>query len=255
MEDDMPEGSVHGKTFMLWLSVPLAAGFVIAAAIIADGFVKAKAPRKTICVKGLAERRVVSDIAVWQCTVMARDAALAEAFYGLERGEKAVLEYLLKRGVKKESVEISPVGTKVIYKKTNPASGEDHGTVDSYVLERSFGIKTSDVKMASSISSGITSLIKDGIEISSDNPRYYCSGIEKVKLELLEDAAANAFERAVRISGKKRNAPFSVIRAEQGVFQITSPDSTDTSDYGVYDTSSVEKCVKSVVTMEYLAGD
>jgi hypothetical protein len=39
--------------------------------------------------------------------------------------------------------------------------------------------------------------------------------------------------------------------ASQGVFQITAVNSTDTSDYGVYDTSTIEKSVKCVVTVEF----
>ena len=39
--------------------------------------------------------------------------------------------------------------------------------------------------------------------------------------------------------------------ASQGVFQITRPNSTETADYGSYDTGTVEKVVKAVVTVEY----
>jgi hypothetical protein len=35
------------------------------------------------------------------------------------------------------------------------------------------------------------------------------------------------------------------------VFQITAPHSTETADYGSYDTNTVEKIVKAVVTVEY----
>lgn len=39
--------------------------------------------------------------------------------------------------------------------------------------------------------------------------------------------------------------------ARQGVFQITEPDSTETSGYGVYDTSTIRKSVKAVMPLEY----
>ncbi len=39
--------------------------------------------------------------------------------------------------------------------------------------------------------------------------------------------------------------------ASQGVFQITPLYSTDVSGYGRYDTSTIEKSVKAVVTIEY----
>ena len=42
-----------------------------------------------------------------------------------------------------------------------------------------------------------------------------------------------------------------LISAQQGVLQITERHSTETSGYGVYDTATIEKTAKAVVTLEY----
>ena len=42
-----------------------------------------------------------------------------------------------------------------------------------------------------------------------------------------------------------------LLSAEQGVIQITERNSTDTSGDGVYDTKSIAKTAKVVVTLEY----
>ena len=42
-----------------------------------------------------------------------------------------------------------------------------------------------------------------------------------------------------------------VLSASQGIFQITAPLSPETSDWDVYDTSSYEKEIKCVVTIEF----
>ena len=47
------------------------------------------------------------------------------------------------------------------------------------------------------------------------------------------------------------NRVVGVISASQGIFQITQPNSTQTSSWGMYDTSSIEKKVRAVVTMEF----
>ncbi|MDX6516020.1 MAG: uncharacterized protein QOH73_1686, partial [Gaiellaceae bacterium] len=39
-----------------------------------------------------------------------------------------------------------------------------------------------------------------------------------------------------------------------GVFQVTSPNSTDVSDYGVYDTSTLRKDVTAVVNLTFALG-
>ena len=42
-----------------------------------------------------------------------------------------------------------------------------------------------------------------------------------------------------------------LVSARQGIFQVTAENSTDLSDYGVYDTSTIDKVVKIVVTLSY----
>ena len=42
--------------------------------------------------------------------------------------------------------------------------------------------------------------------------------------------------------------------ASQGVFQITPVNSTDVSDTGCYDTTSIDKSVKCVVTLNFQVG-
>ena len=39
-----------------------------------------------------------------------------------------------------------------------------------------------------------------------------------------------------------------------GVFQVTSPNSTEVEDYGVYDTSTLEKDVTAVVNVTFGVG-
>jgi len=43
-----------------------------------------------------------------------------------------------------------------------------------------------------------------------------------------------------------------IISARQGVIQITAPCSDEISDYGAYDTKSLQKIIKIVVTAEFM---
>ena len=47
----------------------------------------------------------------------------------------------------------------------------------------------------------------------------------------------------------------SLVSARQGVIQITKPNSTATSSYGTYDTETIDKVVKLVVTVEFKIGN
>ena len=57
--------------------------------------------------------------------------------------------------------------------------------------------------------------------------------------------------RALALAKGSKGRIGALISAQQGVFQITERHSTDTSGSGEYDTSSIDKSAKAVVTLEY----
>jgi len=80
---------------------------------------------------------------------------------------------------------------------------------------------------------------------------FYVSTLPVTKLELLVKATDDAYRRAVVLAENSRGRVGALISARQGVLQITARYSTDTSGYGVYDTATIEKTAKAVVTLEY----
>ncbi|MEY3022054.1 MAG: hypothetical protein RIS86_1252, partial [Planctomycetota bacterium] len=89
------------------------------------------------------------------------------------------------------------------------------------------------------------------IEIDSGSPSFTVSTIEEEKLALLERATANAHERAKTIARGSGGRPGRLVSASQGVFQIVAVGSTDSSDWGRYDTGTIGKTARCVVTLEY----
>ena len=76
--------------------------------------------------------------------------------------------------------------------------------------------------------------------------------IEELKINMQGEAAKDARLRAEELVSKSSGSKIGPLRsAQQGVFQITPAFSTSTSDYGEFDTSSIAKRIKAVVTMEY----
>jgi len=80
---------------------------------------------------------------------------------------------------------------------------------------------------------------------------FYVSTLPVTKLELLAKATDDAYRWAVVLAENSRGRVGALISAWQGVLQITARYSTDTSGYGVYDTATIEKTAKAVVTLEY----
>ncbi|ABB16247.1 conserved domain protein [Carboxydothermus hydrogenoformans Z-2901] len=64
-------------------------------------------------------------------------------------------------------------------------------------------------------------------------------------------ATKDAMQRAEQIA-KFTGVKVGKLRSSKmGVFQITAPYSTDVSDMGIFDTSSIEKEITAVVTCEF----
>lgn len=112
-------------------------------------------------------------------------------------------------------------------------------------------MKSSKVNLIDKVSKDVTELIKDGMQIVSFPPEYVNVEIEDIKMKLLGKATANGYERACILAKNSNGKVGALNSASQGVFQITPLHSTEVSDSGQYDTSTIEKTVKAVVTLEF----
>ncbi len=92
---------------------------------------------------------------------------------------------------------------------------------------------------------------KIGSETIISQPQYYYTKLDDLKIEMVGNATENARSRAQVIAskGKFHLGPIGSVRV--GIFQITPINSTDVSDYGINDTSSIHKEIKSVVEIRY----
>ena len=160
-----------------------------------------------------------------------------------------VKKFLSDAKVPESDCTYSAVSTETVFKKDE--NGRTSNEVFGYVLNQSVEIKSKDVRLVETVSKSITELIKEGIEIQSHRPEFIFTGLEQLKLELLGNATKNAYDRAKALAENSRGKVGALNSASQGVFQITPVDSTDVSDGGEYDTTTIEKKVKAVVTLEY----
>ncbi len=241
------KGSGWGAGAILGLF--LAAGLVGSALIVADTARDVVPVRDKIQVKGYSEKRVTADMGTWTGQFNARTPSLKTAYAELQSARQKVEAFLKAQGFEGDAVDYAPVQT-IVHFRFDPQGGMTND-VQGYELSQSVTVTSADVEKLNRLSREVSSLINEGVAFMSFPPQYYYTGLEALKLELLSDATANARERAIALA-EAGGAKVGPLRsARQGVFQITPAISTDVSDYGVYDTSSIEKTVKSVVTVEF----
>ena len=122
---------------------------------------------------------------------------------------------------------------------------------DHFLFRYSLRVRTGDARLVEKNLLKIYELSGRKMDISVSAPEYYISNPEQYKLELVDQASSAAAERARTAASRSGSKLGALMSARQGVIQITAPASNDTSDYGVYNTSSLQKVIRLVMTMEF----
>ena len=229
------------------LTLPIAV--VFSTHLAGRSFEKVKLDAQTVTVKGYAELPITSDRAEWSTRIVVRDSELAKAYAQLELNRVTVLKYLQAQGFPIESVTLGPVAISELRKRDE--KGNTTNDIEVYVVSQRLTIASSNVQQIAKAARGAGDLISGGINLDSDAPSYLYTKLDEKKLEMLRDATSNARERAERLVDGSGSRLGQLRSASQGVFQITPEFSSEVSGDGYNDTSSVNKVIKAVVTVEY----
>jgi hypothetical protein len=234
---------------LLLLGLCLGLGLVAAAVVVGGSLERIKLAGDKITVKGYAEERVVSDAGTWRATVTVRAADLQSGYRELEADTARVLEMLATVAGESAGVTTTPVNARPQY-EIGPG-GVQTGRLTGYELDRNFELSSGDVALIGKVAAQASALISEGVNINSWPPQYFYNDLNAVKVRLIGAATRDAQQRAEQFASGSGVTVGPLRSASQGVFQITRPNSTETADYGSYDTATVEKVVKAVVTVEY----
>ena len=209
---------------------------------------------KSITVKGVAEKEIISDLAAFTCSVTVRSSDKAEGYNKLTNATNMLNKKLELLGFTESmrfdkniscSERFKTIKT-VVNGKTTEKEEFSH-----YLFNYSLTVRTNNVKLVDNNVLLLHSLARNGVDIFVSSPEYFISNPEQYKLELVNQASASAAERA-RVAARQSGSDLGpLITARQGVIQITAPASTETSDYGTYNTSSFKKVIRLVMTMEF----
>lgn len=234
---------------LLWLGLALALGLIIASLLLSSALESIKSGEQTVTVKGYAEKNITSDLGVWNGYVSVRSYDLVSGYAKLQSDITVLSKYLKEKGVHEDMIKLGPVTNYASYRYT--ADGRSTGELSHYNLERAITVTSSDVKLIEVLASESTSLIQQGLEINSSLPQFFYTKLNDLKTEMLGRATEDAKDRARVIAEGSGSKVKSINSATQGVFQITAPNSSEISDWGEFNTSSVEKTIKAVVTASF----
>jgi uncharacterized protein len=235
--------------------IPLFAGLTLLALAVALGSVfvangiRDRNRTNVITVTGSAKQQIVSDYIVWDADLTSQQPSAAAAAAELAVWTRRADAFFRAQGVTADELTLQPIST------LSPGSVDDSGNkITGYRLTRSFEIRSSRVQAIAAVAEHSSVLLSEGVPLAAAAPQYVYTKLSTLRPQLLAAALQDA-QRRGRVLVAASGARLGTLRGvDVGVFQVTTPNSTQVSDYGEYDTTTLRKDVTAVVNATFALG-
>lgn len=253
--DNRAEGQAEARDIMdgrLVAAAVLAAGLALAGWWIGSGFAAGRSGDRFVTVKGVAEREVEADLALWPMQFVVADDDLNRAQARMQDGAGKVRAFLERNGIRPEEVSLQSLS--VADTRANRYGGPP--AAYRYVVSQTLMVRTDRPQALFDASQRVGELIEAGVVLSSDGPwsgvpTYLFTRLNDLKPAMIAEATASARAAAEQFA-KDSGSPLGPIRrANQGLFVIQPRDQAP----GVQEDQQRAKVVRVVTTVEYLLGD
>ncbi|MEM7239526.1 MAG: SIMPL domain-containing protein [Pseudomonadota bacterium] len=222
----------------------LAAGIAVAGYFIGQTMLAAKIYANSATVRGLSERVVKSDRAVW--TVRYSVAAptrseLSTKAPELKAIETQILDRLSSAGIDAADIEVDAV--EVFDREFRNQQGLI--VEKSFTLSGALSVDTEAVDLIKPAEKALSDLITRGFEVRPGSPQYSYTGLNSIKPDMLREATENARVAAEEFASNAGVEVGAIRQARQGNFSIR-----DTGDPGS-EFFEIDKLVRVITTIEF----
>ena len=238
-----------------WTGLLLALGLVAAGWVLGAQIKATRLSDRFVNVRGLAERQVKSDLAIW--TIGYKDAGndLPSVYEKTEIDKKTILEFLDQQGLKSPEIEIGMV--QVTDTQANEYNNGNRAPY-RYIVDQEITVHTARVDQVAAASQKTMLLLRKGIVLEGNraqNLSYKFTGLNSIKPDMITEGTRNARAAADRFAADSGSRVGSIRQATQGVFSITPADqggaTDDSAGTGSSADSSLMKTVRVVTDVEY----
>ena len=230
----------------------LLTALVIAGGITLGGFFpgyyyyKTRFYMRTVTVKGLAEKDVKSDLAVWNIRFQSANNLLSVAKKDIEDQESTIRSFLKTSGFSESEVITQGLAMQDAYAD----SYRDRNAIPArYTLTQTLTVRSQQVDLIAKTYPQIGDLVSSGVNLSAygNSVSYLFTGLNTIKPVMLNEATRNARQAADEFAKNSGSKVGQIRSANQGVFSILPrEDIPDQSER-----EQINKKVRVVSTVEY----
>lgn len=243
------EFRLHNVIAATILGVSMAVGIAYSGHALSQAIAQFRASDRAVTVKGLAEREVKSDIAIW--TIQFKNAGndLTETYAQNETDKGKIIEFLKQQGFQDSEMSAGGIQVNDLYAKDYD-TGSDTKPEYRYILKNSINLKTTKVDAIQKSIEASSALVKSGVLIEDINfVRYIFTQLNALRPQMLAEATHSAHELAEQFAKDSGSHVGGIKSANQGVFKIMARDGGE--DVGGEDTLNLYKKVRVVSTIDY----
>jgi hypothetical protein len=228
----------------------LALAIVIAGIAVSFGLTRVRSADRYVTVKGVAERDVQADLAIWPLHVIVAGNDLAAAQAKIQGDLARIRAFLSRNGLDTSAIVVQ--GYAVADARTNQYG---QAQVNSrFVIRQTVIVRSSNPQSVLAASQRVGELVSAGVVLSSGaeygggGPTFVFTGLNSLKPAMIGEATARAREAATQFARDADATLGGIRQANQGVFEILPRDPAP----GISEASQIMKRVRVVSTVEYI---
>ncbi len=212
---------------MDWLKVIiLSISIVIAGFFIGNMHKIGKKYDHYVEVKGLSEREVKADLAVWPLNITISGNNLSQLKKEIENQSKMVYEFFIDQGFSKDELTVG--STNINDALADMYNQNARNNEFRYLAKSDFTVRTNNTERLQNALSESLELVSQGILLGSKNTwrpiEYIFTGLNDLKPAMIEESTKNAREVAEKFAHDSNSQVGGIRVARQGLFSITDRD-------------------------------
>ncbi len=229
-------------------------GLSVGGYFIGKGAARFRSDTRTVTVKGLVEKEVKADQAIWMLRFRRASEDLKDAHSRISSDQEVAIAFLKKQGFKDDEIGRQP--TRTIDKLAREFGQTQTVERFRYIVTNSLLVATGNVDLVTKAAGATEELLKSGVVLDGQqeggtaNPRYILTAFNALRPQLLADATKNARLTAQQFAADSGAQVGKIRSANQGTIQIFGRDGNDESaPYSP--TSTPWKKIRVVSTFEF----
>jgi uncharacterized protein len=202
----------------------LAVGLASGGYLIGRGLFAARASDRYVTVKGLAEREVAANLAMWPIVFNATGNDLAAVQASLDASAKKIATFLQARGF--PATEYSVSSPRVTDREAQEGRRADR-PIDRYVAEQTVTLRSPRVEAVKAAIQRSGDLIREGVALVRSyeyNTTFLYTALDEIKPAMIAEATRDARKAAEQFARDSNSRVGGIRNAQQGYFDIQDRD-------------------------------